>query len=88
MPIISTFFGIFERMYFADHGPPPIHVEYQGYEALVAIMDGRILDGKLPNKAHALIKQWCLDHGNELEQNWAKAQALQPLFRIPGADHD
>jgi hypothetical protein len=34
MPIISTFFGIIVRMYFDDHGPPHVHVEYQGHEAL------------------------------------------------------
>lgn len=88
MPIIATFFGIYVRMYFADHGPPHIHVEYQGFEALLAIADGEILEGRLPKKALALVKQWCLDHRQELEHNWAKAQALQPLSRIPGADND
>ncbi len=42
MPIISSFFGIYVRKYFADHGPPHIHVDYQGHEALVAIADGSI----------------------------------------------
>ena len=41
MPIISSFFGIYIRMYFADHAPPHIHVDYQGHEALVAVADGR-----------------------------------------------
>lgn len=88
MPIIASFFGIYVRMYFADHAPPHIHVEYQGHEALVAIADGAIVQGSLPNRAHALVRQWCLDHSEELEQNWAKAQALQPLSRIKGADND
>ena len=88
MPIISTFFGITVRMYFADHGPPHVHVDYQGQEALVAIADGGILLGELPKRARALVRQWCLDHRIELEQNWADAQALRPLARIPGADND
>lgn len=88
MPIISSFFGIYVRMYFADHGPPHIHVEYQGQEALVEIATGSILAGGLPNKALALVRQWRLDHAGELAQNWARAQALQPLLRIPGADND
>lgn len=88
MPIISTFFGIIVRMYFDDHDPPHFHVEYQGNEAQVAIADGAIINGKLPRRAHALVRQWCLDHRAELEQNWAKAQALKPLERIPGADND
>jgi hypothetical protein len=56
--------------------------------ALVAIGDGAIVQGELPKRALALVKQWCLDHQGELEQNWARAQALQPLSRIPGADND
>ena len=88
MPIISTFFGITVRMYFADHGPPHVHVDYQGQEALVAIVDGGILQGGLPKRAKALVRQWCLDHHLELEQNWMEAQALRSLVRIPGADND
>jgi hypothetical protein len=71
-----------------DHAPPHVHVEYQGHEALVAIEDGDIVNGNLPRRAHALVRQWCLDHRSELEQNWARAQALLPLNRIPGADND
>jgi Domain of unknown function (DUF4160) len=88
MPIISSFFGIYVRMYFADHSPPHVHVEYQGQEALVAISDGSIVQGELPKRAISLVRQWCLDHRDELEQNWSRAQALQPLERIPGADND
>lgn len=88
MPIISTFFGIIVRMYFDDHAPPHIHVEYQGREALIAIDDGSVVQGSLPRRALALVRQWCLDHRDELAQNWANAQALKPLSRIPGADND
>ncbi|MEY2159311.1 MULTISPECIES: DUF4160 domain-containing protein [unclassified Rhodanobacter] len=55
---------------------------------MVAIEDGIIVQGELPKRALALVKQWCLDHHEELEQNWMRAQALQPLSRIPGADND
>ncbi len=88
MPIISSFFGIYVRMYFDDHAPPHVHVEYQGQEALVAIEDGNIVKGALPRRAQALVRQWCIDHRDELMQNWDRAQALQPLSRIPGADND
>jgi len=88
VPIISTFFGIIVRMYFDDHDPPHIHVEYQGHEAYVAIATGDILKGELPTRALALVRQWCLDHRAELEQNWANAKALKPLSRVPGADND
>lgn len=51
MPIIASFFGIYVRMYFADHGPPHIHVEYQGHEALLTIADGAILQGVAATRA-------------------------------------
>jgi len=37
VPILSVFFGIIVRMWHDDHPPPHIHVEYQGFEALVNI---------------------------------------------------
>ena len=43
MPVISFFFGIYVRMYHADHGPAHFHVEYQGHEALIVIETGEIL---------------------------------------------
>ncbi len=88
MPVISSFFGIYVRMYHADHAPPHIHVEYQGQEALIALGDGGLIVGELPKRALVLVQQWCLDHSAELEQNWAKAQALLPLERIRGADNE
>jgi uncharacterized protein DUF4160 len=33
MPEISRFFGIIVRMYYDDHPPPHIHVEYEGRKA-------------------------------------------------------
>jgi hypothetical protein len=65
VPIIATFFGIYVRMYFADHAPPHVHVEYQGHEALIGIAGGELLDGSLPKRALSIVQQWCA----ELEQN-------------------
>jgi len=75
-------------MYHDDHNPPHIHVEYQGHEALVAIDDGKILAGSLPNKAHKIVQEWTQAHQQELLDDWQRAVALQPLLRIPGADND
>jgi hypothetical protein len=88
MPVISYFFGIYVRMYFDDHLPAHVHVEYQGAEALVAIATGQVIEGRLPKKAAKLVRDWCLDHQGELQENWQRAVALQPLQRIAGADND
>ena len=88
MPVISFFFGIYIRMYHADHGPSHFHVEYQGHEALVEIETGNVLEGHLPGKALRLVREWVQEHRAELRSNWQRAQNLEPLERIPGADDD
>ena len=88
MPILSVFFGIIVRMWHDDHPPPHIHVEYQGFEAFVEIRTGEMSAGRLPKKAAAIVKEWCLRHQVELMENWERAQRFESLERIPGADQD
>ena len=57
MPTISTFYGIFIRMFFYDtnkHDVPHIHAEYQGRVAVYSIPEGIVLAGELPPKKHKL----------------------------------
>ncbi len=88
MPVLSVFFGIVVRMWHDDHPPPHIHVEYQGFEALVEITSGEVRQGSLPRKAAAIVKEWCATHQTELLRNWERAQHFEPLERIRGADYD
>ncbi len=88
MPVISSFFGIYIRMYHDDHPPPHVHAEYHGHEAFVSIVSGEVLQGRLPNRAARLVKEWCLEHRAELAENWKRAEQLMPLAAIPGADND
>ncbi len=58
MPEISRFFGIIIRMYFEDHNPPHVHVEYQGEKALFDF-NGNILRGRISSKiAVKLVREW------------------------------
>ena len=88
VPILSTFFGIIVRMWHDDHPPPHIHVEDQGFEALVNIQDGAVSQGRLPPRAAPLVRDWCVTHRAELLNNWERAQRFEPLERIQGADYD
>lgn len=88
MPVISIFFGIVIRMYHDDHPPPHFHASYQGFTAFVRVSNGEIMHGSLPKKAARIVKQWALDHGEALMANWARAEALEPMELIPGADVD
>jgi hypothetical protein len=88
MPVISYFFGIYIRMYHDDHNPPHFHIEYQGHQALMAIENGELIAGTLPDKAVKLVREWAKEHQQELLTDWQCAIDLRPLQRIAGADND
>ncbi len=88
MPTIAIFFGIVVRMWHDDHPPAHIHAEYQGFEALIAIDTGEVVQGNLPRKVAAILKEWCATHRDELRANWDRAHRFEPLERIQGADRD
>ena len=82
MPVISTFFGIIIRMYFADHPPPHIHVEYQGEKATFDF-GGKLLTGSISSRrVRRWIQEWALLHKFELMLNWKNIEQGLPLNRI------
>jgi len=82
MPVISTFFGIVIRMFFREHGVPHFHAEYQGQQATFTF-DGELLAGALHSRtALRLVQEWSLAHRSELDANWKRVKAGEPLERI------
>jgi hypothetical protein len=65
MPEISRFYGIVVRMFYNDHNPPHIHIEYQDYDATIDLEDG-IVKGEMPRRALKLIYEWIDLHKEEL----------------------
>ncbi|MBI3965993.1 MAG: DUF4160 domain-containing protein [Chloroflexi bacterium] len=82
MPKISEFYGIVIAMFYNDHDPPHLHAVYGDNRALVGIDPIRILQGRLPPRAWALVQEWASLHQEELLQNWSRARARAPLRRI------
>lgn len=82
MPEISLFYGIKITMYYDDHNPPHFHVEYAGSKALIDILSGSVIRGKLPGKQLKLVLAWCEIHRSELMQNWELSKQAKPLNRI------
>jgi len=82
MPEISRFFGIIIRMYFADHNPPHFHASYQGFMAEYDIRTLEVINGSLPQRAHAMVIEWASLHRNELLNNWEKARKPEALDQI------
>jgi hypothetical protein len=83
MPVISVFFGIVVRMFYREHEPAHFHAEFQGQQATFDF-DGEILAGELRSgTARRLIGDWARQHRDELEANWRRMKASQPMERIP-----
>jgi hypothetical protein len=81
-PKLSQFYGINVWMYWDDHLPPHIHVEYAGFEAAVDFQRGTLLSGKLPHRALSLALQWCELHEIELISAWKDAENKKPLPKL------
>lgn len=83
MPTISMFFGIVVRMYFDDHAPPHFHAYYGDEVAVIAIDTFEVLEGRLPKRAIALVREWAELHRDELREDWRLAEAHHALRPIP-----
>ena len=82
VPRISQFYGIAIYMYFSDHPPPHIHAQYGGVEAVIAIGDGAVIRGSIPDRALRLVREWLELHREEVEANWRLAGRPAPLNAI------
>jgi len=85
MPIVSQFYGIIIRIYFNDtekHYLEHIHAQYNEYDAVYAIKDTKLLEGKLPQKQHKLVVAWMEIHKEELQALWKVSQNDGDIFKI------
>lgn len=82
MPTISVFYGILIKMYWDEHAPPHFHAEYSGAEAVVNIQTLDFVKGKLPRGAAMLVKEWAMQHRNELMEDWNLCEKLQTPNKI------
>ena len=86
MPEISGFFGIIIRMFFDEHNPPHIHVEYQEGKA-VFDLGGNITRGNISSRtAVRLVREWIDIHVDELRADWELAQTGKELRKINPLD--
>jgi hypothetical protein len=82
VPIIATFFGIVIRMFYREHEPTHFHAEHQGQQASFNV-DGDVVAGEIRSRtALRLIREWAALHRAEIEANWARMKAGEPLEKI------
>lgn len=86
MPELFRFFGIVVRMFYDDHDPAHVHVEYQGRKAKIDL-EGTILKGSLGSKtAEKLVREWLVLRSDQLERDWELAMRGEPLEKIAPLD--
>lgn len=79
MPIIAKFYGLIIKMYFqqAEHNPPHFHVIYGEYVGVFDIQTLKMIEGDLPAKAQALVKEWAEIHQQALLTIWNTQEFVQ-----------
>jgi hypothetical protein len=82
VPRISAFYGIVITMYYRDHEPPHFHAVYGEHQAQIVIATLEPLVGEFPTRALRLVREWAELHRAELQANWERARARQPLDTI------
>jgi len=73
-------------MFYRKHGPPHFHAEHQGQQASFSLSGEVVAGGIRAGTALRLVREWALLHRSEIEANWEKMKAGQPLERIEPLD--
>jgi len=79
------FYGILVAIFYQDtgkHNKPHIHARYQGKKASIAIEDGTLLAGKLPDRQLKMVQVWIDIHRDELLADWELAVAGDEPYKI------
>jgi len=83
MPIISSFYGIYIKMFFIqkEHNPPHIHAIYNEFYGEISIKTLKMFKGDLPPHALKLVQKWGKMHQEALQKMWEeqKITKLPPL---------
>ena len=82
VPEISRFYGIVIAMYYRDHAPPHFHARYGGAIAVIDLESGHLLEGSMPERALALVREWARLHIDGLLADWERARLAAPLLPI------
>lgn len=83
MPTISVFYGILIQMFWQEHAPPHFHALYGEFEVIIDIRTLDVIRGSFPRRALSLVKEWAVQHQNELMENWKLCETRQSPYKIP-----
>lgn len=80
MPEIARFYGIIIKMFFKpkEHEPSHIHALYGEYVGEFNIKTLEMMEGDLPPKAQALVREWLSIYSEQLQAMW-DSQIIEKL---------
>ena len=72
MPVIARFYGLIIKMFFQqqEHNPPHFHAVYGEYVGAIDIRTLERLEGDLPPKALALVREWAAQYTGGYGVSW------------------
>jgi hypothetical protein len=69
-------------MFYNDHEPSHFHARYGTHKAIIALESLKVIAGSLPPRVMGLVLEWVMLHRDELNANWNRARAKEPLATI------
>ena len=88
MPLISSFYGILIYLYKeigGHHNEPHIHIKYNEHEMSMTL-EGKILDGNIPNKQKKIVEAWRVVREDELRAAWYAYNNDGEIVKIKGLE--
>lgn len=80
MPEITRFNGIIIKIFFrGEHNPPHFHAIYGEYNGMIEISTLNMIEGDLPSREQALVKEWAEKYQKELQEMWDR----KILIKLP-----
>lgn len=71
MPEITRFYGIIIKIFLTrEHNPPHFHAVYGEYNGTFEISTLKMIEGDLPAKAQALVKEWAVQYIDDIMKMW------------------
>jgi len=79
MELLREIYGLIIKMFFQqkEHNPPHFHAVYGEYVGAIDIRTLDMLEGDLPPKALALVREWAAQHQTELLKIWETQEFVQ-----------
>jgi hypothetical protein len=85
MPEFARFLGMVITMYYDESthpGFPHYHARYGEAEALIGLAPIALVAGSLPRLQLAVLRQWTVQHHEELMNNWNRRANGLPLAKV------